>query len=326
MNVTRPQFQSVPLTAGLKWPGGAGWRVEEKMDGVWAVREFGRSFVCGEAMKDGRFIAFDLPIFEGQDLRREPLRNRLALLADLERGELRGQFLRPATGTGGEFLEAVLARGGEGVVRKHLDGTWRDVWEKCKRVETFDLRVVDKDPFRGSLYLATIEGEPRGKVPCKAKFDSVLRRGRGGSGRVCANGQRETEGAAICQGATGQTGEHPAQGGTEMKPRQTLQRQIAAAPTHAQKWKIAVEAGNPLSEIERLTLDAAMLRRVSQHGKEWQDEALARLKESFATALFPALMQDKPEKFEDLIRAMADTRNQLEKGYRNKLSPKKRPV
>jgi hypothetical protein len=166
MIVKRPPFVTVPLADGLRWRGGAGWRYEKKLDGVWTVRQFGQSFIVGETVPGGQFIAFDIPILDGQDIRREPLAARL--------GALDGFNLpRPACGQGGEFLEAVLARGGEGVVAKRLDDPYGALWWKCKRVETFDLVVVEKATDRRSIRLALPEGEPRGWCPCFAEYFNV---------------------------------------------------------------------------------------------------------------------------------------------------------
>ena len=57
-------------------------------------------------MKDGRFIAFDVVALAGRkDLRPLPLRGAFKRIGRHPTGEL----LRPDSGQGGEFLEAVLA-------------------------------------------------------------------------------------------------------------------------------------------------------------------------------------------------------------------------
>jgi len=165
--IERPKFINVPPAKGLRWSGGGGWRYEEKMDGVWSVREIGFSTVCGETMRDGTFYAFDIVAYDGQDLRPLPLSQRLKLLDK----ELAGQFNRPACGQGGEFLEAVLARGGEGVVAKFLDAPYGECWHKCKRVETFDLIVTEK--FMPSIRLQTLDGEDRGFCCARAAYDAI---------------------------------------------------------------------------------------------------------------------------------------------------------
>lgn len=142
-------------------------RFEEKMDGVWSVRETPGQTIVGEQMRDGRFYAFDVVEFAGQDVRARTLAERLTILD----GELAGQFLRPASGNGGAFLADVLARGGEGVVAKRLDMAFGARWAKVKRVESFDLVVTDK--ACPSIRLATTEGEDRGWCAARGEFDRI---------------------------------------------------------------------------------------------------------------------------------------------------------
>ena len=175
--IERPKFVTVELADGLKWRGGGGWRYEEKMDGVWEVSSFkfeGRSedILCGERMRDGRFFAFDILQFMGMDTRPLPLIERVALLDSLvDRKSHIVNILRPACGQGGEFLEAVLSRGGEGVVAKRLDAPYGDAWHKCKRVQTFDLVVVEK--VWPSIRLATAQGEDRGWCAARAAYADI---------------------------------------------------------------------------------------------------------------------------------------------------------
>lgn len=124
----KPRKIVVPLNVGLAWRGGGGYRYEEKMDGRFAQRRDAetQSIILGEQMRDGRFFAFDCIMVGGQDIRRAPLRERLECLN-------RFSYLRPPCGNGGEFLEAVLARGGEGVVAKALDAPYGEMFA-CKRL------------------------------------------------------------------------------------------------------------------------------------------------------------------------------------------------
>lgn len=187
MNTIRPPFESVPLAVGRQWRGGAGFLYEEKLDGVFHAREyrgsFGSCMIVGELVggKCGSHYAFDIVHYAGQDLRALALRDRLKVLGELQAGELRGEFLRPASGQGGEFLEAVLARGGEGVVAKPLDAPYGALWYKCKRVETRDCVILEKHSGgKSSVRLGEVAPPPgtgiidRGWMPLRgSKFDQV---------------------------------------------------------------------------------------------------------------------------------------------------------
>jgi ATP-dependent DNA ligase len=123
--------------------------------------------VAGELMRDGQFFAFDVLRYDGQDLRPLPLWERLKVLDTMK-------LPRPAVGSGGEFLEAVLARGGEGVVAKPLDAAYGAPWTKCKRSQVFYCRVTGLDPWTGGVFLADRDsGEPRGKMPLRSKIERV---------------------------------------------------------------------------------------------------------------------------------------------------------
>lgn len=170
MLIERPKFVSVPLATGLQWKGGGGWRYEEKLDGVWHTKGVNGALLAGELMKSGEFYAFDILTLMGRDLRQLPLWERLACLET----ECPNILLRPAVGHGAEFLEAVLSRGGEGVVAKELDAPFGAEWFKCKRIATFDLLVTEKNTKGpASIRLSELNGEDRGWCPCRAAYDSV---------------------------------------------------------------------------------------------------------------------------------------------------------
>lgn len=163
--IRRPDYSSLPLREGYSLRASGGWRYEEKLDGRWHELGIGASTIVGELMRDGRFFAFDIPVHNGVDVRRRPLRERLAILDSFP-------LRRPATGNGGEFLRAVLARGGEGIVAKPLDAPYGATWFKCKRVETFDCVVTELDPWRATIRLA-LNGEDCGWCSARSAFDSV---------------------------------------------------------------------------------------------------------------------------------------------------------
>ncbi len=174
----KPHFQFIPVSAGLQWPADPQLRFEEKIDGRFHIREFHAigATLAGELVggRDGPFYAFDVLSYQSRDVRFLALRARLAILDELHRGPLARAFLRPATGHGGQFLETILNRGGEGIVCKRLDGRWGDIWLKCKRAQVFHCTVAEKrSDGRNSVRLA-IDGQNAGWLPLRgAKFDQV---------------------------------------------------------------------------------------------------------------------------------------------------------
>lgn len=143
--IERPGFIPVPLAEALRWRGNGTHRYEEKMDGVTHVREVaGHGYTAGlwgELMSDGRFYAIDCLEANGEDLRGWPRRESLRVLDSIT-GAL--SLLRCATGVGGEFLEAIIAKGGEGVVASLLDAPWGAPRWKAKRMEVFYAVVLEK--------------------------------------------------------------------------------------------------------------------------------------------------------------------------------------
>lgn len=176
---------SVPLSAGLKWTGGGPWVYDEKKDGV-------RAMVSADGCKlrassrplpgpmpssltkcvfDGELVGavywvFDMLVDDaGEDIRRRPLRERRAALAALSSLFPEWICLIPS-GRGGEFLEAVLAAGGEGIVAKHSESLYGapEAWIKCKRFTTEDCIVAEIHPSKASVRLEQIRG--KGRVNC----------------------------------------------------------------------------------------------------------------------------------------------------------------
>jgi len=92
------------------------------------------------------------------------------------------------------------------------------------------------------------------------------------------------------------------------KVRLTLNKQIAAASTRAQKWEIALLGGRPPSAIQNLPSQAFVLRGPSLHGEDWRANAIKQTKQHFADLLFPALLNDNPKPFQELLEAMASRR------------------
>lgn len=141
------------------------------MDGKFHIRQVGPALVAGELMRGGYFYGFDVLEFEGSDIRCLPLRERRPLLDALD-------VLRPSEGSGGEFLEAVIESGGEGVVIKNLSQPWGARWIKCKRSQVFYCRVAKLDPWTGGAHLTdSVTGEPRGMVPIRGTKANLVRVG-----------------------------------------------------------------------------------------------------------------------------------------------------
>lgn len=168
MKFEKPMFQVESLQDGLEWTPSPVYWYEEKMDGVWADAVSGASILVGEQMKDGSFYAFDIPVFNGYDIRDKPLCQRLAILDTFD-------VLRPEMSYhGGQLLSQVIARGGEGIVRKNLNGSYGFDWTKCKRIETFYCEVTKMGSTQSVEIKDCRTGQKRGNVSLKGgKCDRV---------------------------------------------------------------------------------------------------------------------------------------------------------
>lgn len=92
--------------------------------------------------------------------------------------------------------------------------------------------------------------------------------------------------------------------------RATLNKQIAAAPTLAERREIAGWGGKPPTEIQMLVTMVNGNRSFVNPEKSAIQER-ARLKARFADLLFPALIKDNPAPFNELLEAMAKERREL---------------
>ena len=173
-----PAPQPVPLADALNWPASPDWIYETKLDGCRAMLGNGalqgrvRSYplpgaippALANATLDGELVGnvfwcFDLIEADGADLRPLPLRERRRHLLALQPRFPAWLKLIPSwTGDGGEFLEAVLRDGGEGVVAKNLSAPYGVDWHKAKRLATFDVVVTDADGGKLSVAVGQYQG------------------------------------------------------------------------------------------------------------------------------------------------------------------------
>jgi hypothetical protein len=171
----KPRKTVVPLAIGLSWEHD-GAIYQEKIDGVFTGREFGGgpmmaggALLAGDTLPGGRFVAWDCLAFDGQDLRSIPAWERLnVLIAVCRRFEVRRA---QESMNGGALLQDVLARGGEGVVRKLAAASYFDPMEAAKRVQTWRCVVMALDYSAGGAAIAERmeDGrlEDRGTVPLR---------------------------------------------------------------------------------------------------------------------------------------------------------------
>lgn len=172
----------MPLEVGLSWHGGGDYIYEEKVDGWYCELDASGLYfrntskplpstlpielqdcrLVGE-LKAGIFHAFDIIHKGNRPLWRLALDERLPWLESAQAHF--AEWMRPIRrGNGGEFLEAILSEGGEGIVAKHLGSFFGKggAWVKCKRQETHDCRVISFDADKMSVELA--DGRGRCKV------------------------------------------------------------------------------------------------------------------------------------------------------------------
>lgn len=172
--IDHPRKDCVPLAAGLSW-GNDGAVYQEKIDGVFAVRDVGGgplmaggALLAGDILPCGRFVAWDCLAFDGADLRGRGAFDRLSVLLFL-----RGRFdlaMAECSQNGGTLLQSVLARGGEGVVRKLPGASYYEAMTAAKRLQVWRCRVTALDYGTGGARIAdAVSGEDRGTVPLRQR-------------------------------------------------------------------------------------------------------------------------------------------------------------
>jgi hypothetical protein len=184
--IIRPRYYVAQLADAMKgdWRG---YHLSQKMDGIWQVRQFNGSTITGERMRDGSFYAFDVVQVQGDDVRRCQWRDRREALIELAQHFPAGWQIAPE-GHGAEFIEAVLANGGEGVVAKNFESYFGVGWHKIKRQETFDCTVAEIHPQKKTVRLE-LDGEDVGwlTMPAPARIGEVVEviaYGRHASGKL----------------------------------------------------------------------------------------------------------------------------------------------
>lgn len=167
--IQKPRKVVVPISTGLAWGNEFGFLYQEKVDGRFATQEivdqhFVIAKLAGEQMADGTFYAFDILEYLGEDFREKQLWMRhVAFDLVMEHSRLPDNVRRVQSAKdGGKLLAEVLARGGEGVVRKDLASPWGTVMEACKRLETFTCVVTGFNA--GQSVQIALSGQPCGNV------------------------------------------------------------------------------------------------------------------------------------------------------------------
>jgi len=168
--ISKPTKIICPIDQVSLWKASE-FRLEEKLDGKFATKLIGGLLVAGEQMRSGDFIAFDCLQVNSQDIKNEPLRVRLQQLDSLP------GLLRPSTGHGAEFVEAILARGGEGIVAKRWDAPFDASMYAVKRSIEMQCVVTEILPFQAVKIADAATGADRGKVKIAAFKISKIRVG-----------------------------------------------------------------------------------------------------------------------------------------------------
>jgi hypothetical protein len=173
-NIQHPAKNTVPLAEGLAW-GNDGYIYEQKLDGEFALREVASGtqtgVLAGEFMPRG-FIAWDCVKFDGQDIRALPWHERAARRNDL--CALVGFPVVMSLPNGSALLQAVLASGGEGIVRKSPYATYYVPMTACKRLQAWICRVTARANGQSVNIEDAATRENRGKVALRGgKCDRV---------------------------------------------------------------------------------------------------------------------------------------------------------
>lgn len=182
IQIQKPRKVFVPLAEGLRWCSDGKFLFLEKYDGRWVEGglPFNGNLLLAERMTGTHgvwYAAHTVANIAGQNVLGESTRTRWRELQRIARDfeQPAGPDIRlAASGAGGEFLQAVLAQGGEGVCAFDLDAPWGQMWA-CKRLESFHCEVTG---FCGGSQTVAISrvtaGQPCGHVALRGgKVDQV---------------------------------------------------------------------------------------------------------------------------------------------------------
>lgn len=187
----RPIISELPFENALRLGIKAGWTGQELVEGYRGLMVYGqlhleghtslqpapihaslRHHVLDGVLSDGVFHVTDLLVFHRQDIRRWPLlgRQRALKLLTLPKG-----VQQVASGRNiGEFLEAVVYRGGKGIVLKQLHEPYgQGTWVRVVRRFTESVVITQLHEETRSASIGQFAGEvliDRGKVYLGAEF------------------------------------------------------------------------------------------------------------------------------------------------------------
>ena len=171
---THPTKIIVPIETGMTWKTD-GALYQEKLDGRFDIMAVSGGILAGERMPNGRFIAWDCLIYAyatEPDVRCLSASLRWDLCQDV--AKIAGLPVVESSAHGGALLNAVLARGGEGVVRKLATATYFDPMEACKRASIYLCRVTSIGPGQSVGIMDAVTGLDLGRLPLRGgKCDMV---------------------------------------------------------------------------------------------------------------------------------------------------------
>ncbi|MDE2020941.1 MAG: ATP-dependent DNA ligase, partial [Patescibacteria group bacterium] len=124
------------------------------------------------------YAAHSVAVFHGENVLRHSNAQRWAMLRSIFRGGAQFnddgvRILLADSGNGGEFFQAVVEAGGEGVCAVNADAPWGLIYA-AKPLLELKVLVTGKDGASGCLEITDKDTlQPLGRVPCKAQFEAV---------------------------------------------------------------------------------------------------------------------------------------------------------
>jgi ATP-dependent DNA ligase len=188
--IPRVEFKLL-MADGLRFDTDPAYIAQEKIDGVRCLLEWGHGrgrarkyklpgelpeifndAVLDGELKDGLYYVFDVVVWQGREVSRLPLSDRLAILDTIPLASWMRPVRRSMHVAG--FLAQILNEGGEGVVIKPLRGTWGYGWTKCKKSHTEDCVIASINNATGVASLVQYAAGKTidcGKVSILRDFD-----------------------------------------------------------------------------------------------------------------------------------------------------------